>query len=89
LVDEVTQDGCDGAPKVVFIYWNSVEVEEHTDLVIAPMTDIEMTKLFGIPIDDRDKEKKSDETNMHANANINSFPKDVDAKLMQEAAGCR
>jgi hypothetical protein len=85
-VNEIAQDGCDGAPKVVFIDWNSIEVEEHTDLIIAPMTDIEMTKMFGIPIDDRDKEKKSDETNMSTNAERNSFPEDVDAELIQEAA---
>ena len=33
--------------------WNVVELDEPTDLVIAPMPDIEMAKLFGIPVDDR------------------------------------
>jgi hypothetical protein len=85
-VDVVAQDGCHGAPNVVSVDWNLVQLEERTDLVIAPMTDIEMAKMFGISVDDRDKRKKSDKTNFPANANINSFPEDVDEELMQDAA---
>jgi hypothetical protein len=42
---------------VVCVDWNSVQL---TDLVIAPMADTKMAKMFGIPVDDRDKEKKID-----------------------------
>ncbi|KAE8770594.1 hypothetical protein D1007_57628 [Hordeum vulgare] len=38
--------------------WNAVELEEPTDLVIAPIADTEMTKLFGILVDDRDEEER-------------------------------
>ncbi|KAE8816076.1 hypothetical protein D1007_06398 [Hordeum vulgare] len=43
---------------VVVVDWNAVELEEPTDLVIAPIADTEMAKLFGIPVDDRDEEKR-------------------------------
>ncbi|KAE8811724.1 hypothetical protein D1007_11524 [Hordeum vulgare] len=46
--------------------WNAVELEEPTDLVIAPIADTEMAKLFGIPIDDRDEEER-DEANTSDN----------------------
>ena len=47
--------------------WNVVELDEPTDLVIAPMPDIEMAKLFGIPVDDRDNQEKG-ESSLPANA---------------------
>ena len=46
--------------------WNVVELDEPTDLVIAPMPDIEMAKLFGIPVDDRDKQERG-ESSLPAN----------------------
>lgn len=45
-----------GARKVV-VDWNVVELNESTDLVIAPISDIAMATMFGIPVDDRNKEK--------------------------------
>jgi hypothetical protein len=60
----------------VCVDWNSVELDEPTDLIIAPMADTEMAKIFGIPVDDRDKEK-ADETNL---------VDDVDRELMENAA---
>ncbi|KAE8807491.1 hypothetical protein D1007_16282 [Hordeum vulgare] len=38
---------------VAVVDWNAVELEEPTDLVIAPIAEAEMAKLFGIPVDDR------------------------------------
>ncbi|KAE8821490.1 hypothetical protein D1007_00263 [Hordeum vulgare] len=78
-VDE--EEGHNGAGRVVSIDWNDVDLEERTDLVIAPIADINMAKLFGIPVDDRDKEK--DDTSVPAGANPrNSNPQD-DADILQ------
>ena len=60
--------------------WNVVELDEPTDLVIAPMPDIEMAKLFGIPVDDRDKQERG-ESSLPANVD-----EDVDGQLMEQAA---
>jgi hypothetical protein len=87
--DAAAQEGCHGATKVATVDWNAVELQERTDLVIAPMSDIEMATMFGIPVDDKDKEKDRDESEMPADANRNgdgSFPEDVDEELMQDAA---
>ena len=50
-------------------------------MVIAPLDDTEMANLFGIPVDDKDKEKKKRDA---ANAATGSGV--VDAELMKEAA---
>ncbi|KAE8816773.1 hypothetical protein D1007_05803 [Hordeum vulgare] len=63
--------------------WNAVELEEPTDLVIAPIADTEMAKLFGIPVDDRDEEER-DEANTSDNDDIELS--DVDEQLMKDAA---
>jgi hypothetical protein len=41
----------DSAEKVLCVDWNTVELNARTDLAIAPISDIEMAKLFGIPVD--------------------------------------
>ncbi|KAE8783405.1 hypothetical protein D1007_43177 [Hordeum vulgare] len=75
--DADEEEGQNGAGIVVSIDWNDVDLEERTDLVIAPIADIKMAKLFGIPVDDRDKEK--DDTSVRAGANPrNSNPQDDD-----------
>ncbi|KAE8816034.1 hypothetical protein D1007_06584 [Hordeum vulgare] len=61
------------------IYWNAVELDESTDLVIALMCDTEMAKLFGIPVDDRGKEMG--ESSLPANAH-----EDVHGQLLKEVA---
>ncbi|KAE8793129.1 hypothetical protein D1007_32229 [Hordeum vulgare] len=61
--------------------WNAVELEEPTDLVIAPIADTEMAKLFGIPIDDRDEEER-DEAN--TSDNDETELSDVDEQLMKD-----
>jgi hypothetical protein len=49
IVTEVTvladdaQESCDGAANVAIVDWNLVELQERTDLVIAPIADTEMT----------------------------------------------
>ncbi|KAE8785142.1 hypothetical protein D1007_41217 [Hordeum vulgare] len=63
--------------------WNAVELEEPTDLVIAPIADTEMAKIFGIPVDDRDEEER-DEANTSDNADTELS--DVDEQLMKDAA---
>ncbi|KAE8788003.1 hypothetical protein D1007_38037 [Hordeum vulgare] len=63
--------------------WNAVELEEPTDLVIAPIADTEMAKLFGIPVDDRDEEER-DEAN--TSDNDDRELSDVDEQLMKDAA---
>jgi hypothetical protein len=87
--DAAAQEVCHGAANVVTVDWNAVELEERTDLVIAPMSDIEMARMYGIPVDDKDKEKDKDESEMPANANrtgAGSIHEDVDPELMQDAA---
>ncbi|KAE8773210.1 hypothetical protein D1007_54735 [Hordeum vulgare] len=63
--------------------WNAVELEDPTDLVIAPIADTEMAKLFGIPVDDRDEEER-DEAN--TSDNDDRELSDVDEQLMKDAA---
>ncbi|KAE8810093.1 hypothetical protein D1007_13151 [Hordeum vulgare] len=63
--------------------WNAVELEEPNDLVIAPIADTEMAKLFGIPVDDRDEEER-DEAN--TSDNDDRELSDVDEQLMKDAA---
>ncbi|KAE8800602.1 hypothetical protein D1007_23834 [Hordeum vulgare] len=63
--------------------WNAVELEEPTDLVIAPIADTEMAKLFGIPVGDRDEEER-DEAN--TSDNDDRELSDVDEQLMKDAA---
>ncbi|KAE8807038.1 hypothetical protein D1007_16715 [Hordeum vulgare] len=78
--DADEEEGHNGAGTVVSIDWNDVDLEKRTNLVIAPIADIKMAKLFGIPVDDRDKEK--DDTSVPAGANQNSNPQD-DADILK------
>ncbi|KAE8793891.1 hypothetical protein D1007_31481 [Hordeum vulgare] len=75
-IDSKVEEG-----NVVVVDWNAVELEEPTDLVIAPIADTEMTKLFGIPVDDRD-EKGRDEANTSDNDD-RELSEDVDEQLME------
>ncbi|KAE8804736.1 hypothetical protein D1007_19299 [Hordeum vulgare] len=52
---------------VVVVDWNVVELNEKTDLVITPISDIDMAEMFGIQVDDKDKEK--DESSLPADGN--------------------
>ncbi|KAE8772399.1 hypothetical protein D1007_55609 [Hordeum vulgare] len=61
--------------------WNAVELEEPTNLVIAPIADTEMAKLFGIPVDDKDEEER-DEAN--TSDNDDRELSDVDEQLMKD-----
>ena len=40
--DQDAEEGCDGAARVVCVDWNSVHLEDTTDLVIASMADTKM-----------------------------------------------
>ena len=64
----------------VRVDWNVVELSEPTDLVIAPMADTEMAKLFGIPVDERDEERGEP---ILADSVL---PEDIDGQLMEDAA---
>ncbi|KAE8776162.1 hypothetical protein D1007_51198 [Hordeum vulgare] len=61
---------------VAIVDWNAVELVEPTHLVIAPIADSEMAKLFGIPVDDRDEEEM-DEANTSDN-DARELSEDVD-----------
>ncbi|KAE8811736.1 hypothetical protein D1007_11536 [Hordeum vulgare] len=65
-IDADGEEGTHGARKIV-VDWNVVEMNEKTDLVIAPISDIDMAKMFGIQVDDKDKEK--DDSSLHADGN--------------------
>jgi hypothetical protein len=56
----VLAEGADAKVDGICVDWNLVELHEGTDLVIAPMADTEIAKMFGIPVDDRDKEKEKE-----------------------------
>ena len=82
IADPIAEEGdVAGTESAVTVDWNTVELDEPTDLVIAPMPDTEMAKLFGIPVNDRDKEGERGESSLPANAD-----EDVDGHLMEEAA---
>jgi hypothetical protein len=66
------------------IDWNSVELHEGTYVVIAPMANTKMDKMFGILVDDRDKEKEMNEAT--ADDGKSHIYKDVDGELMDAAA---
>lgn len=62
LTGEVgAEDAVNNVEQVVSIDWNIVEISDRTDLVIAPMSDIQMATMFGIPVDEKDKEKDDDD----------------------------
>ncbi|KAE8802941.1 Auxin-induced protein 5NG4 [Hordeum vulgare] len=69
---------------VAVVDWNAVELEEPTDLVIAPIVGTDMAKLFGIPVDDRDEDKR-DESNTSDNDD-RELSEDVDEQFMEDAA---
>ncbi|KAE8775460.1 hypothetical protein D1007_52017 [Hordeum vulgare] len=68
----------------VTVDWNAVALEEPIDLVIAPIADTEMAKLFGIPVDDRDEEER-DEANTSDNDD-SELSEYVDEQLMKDFA---
>ena len=80
------QEAVNSAEEVVSIDWNKVEISDRTDLIIAPMSDIQMAILFGIPVDDKDKEKERDETADEGNIHAADDDADIDSELMQNAA---
>jgi hypothetical protein len=82
----VLAEGPDADAGVVSVDWNLVQLAEQNDLVIAPMSDTEMAKLFRIPVHDKDKEESEDRSKSDtADGNIRSL-EDVDKYLMEEAA---
>jgi hypothetical protein len=64
--------------------WNSVELHECTDLVIAPMADTKISRKIGIPVDDRSKEKDMDKD--AADNGKRHFYEDVDGELMADTS---
>jgi hypothetical protein len=80
----VLAEGADAEADGICVDWNSVELHEGTDLAIAPMADTEMAKMFGIPVDDRDKEKEMDEA--AEDDGKSHIYEDVDGELMNAAA---
>jgi hypothetical protein len=80
----VLAEGADAEADGICVDWNSIELHEGTDLVIALMADTEMAKMFSIPVDDRDKEKEMDEA--AADNGKSHIYEDVDGALMDAAA---
>ncbi|KAK1693233.1 hypothetical protein QYE76_009930 [Lolium multiflorum] len=72
----------------VTIVWNKVDISDRKDLVIAPMSDIQMATMFGIPVDEKDKEKEKDEAADDGNrqSRTAAFDADIDSELMHDAA---
>ncbi|KAE8782445.1 hypothetical protein D1007_44109 [Hordeum vulgare] len=86
-VDQDAEEGCDGAARVVCVDWDSIQLEDTTDLVIAPMADTEMAKFFGIPVNlvvDQDAEERG-ESSLPNDANIDAC-EGVDEQLMKDVA---
>ncbi|KAE8817859.1 hypothetical protein D1007_04482 [Hordeum vulgare] len=65
-IDADGEEGTHGARKFV-VDWNVVELNEKTDLVITPTSDIDMAEMFGIQVYDKDKEK--DDSSLPADGN--------------------
>jgi hypothetical protein len=82
----VLAEGADAEADGICVDWNSVELHKGTDLVIAPIADTEMAKMFGIPVDDRDKEKEKEMDEAAADDGKSHIYKDVDGALMDAAA---
>jgi hypothetical protein len=82
----VLAEGADAEADGICVDWNSVELHKGTDLVIAPMADTEMAKMFGIPVDDRDKEKEKEMDEAVADDGKSHIYEDVDGALMDAAA---
>jgi hypothetical protein len=82
----VLAEGADAEADGICVDWNSVELHEGTDLVIAPMAHTEMAKMFGIPVDDRDKEKEKKMDEAAADDGKSHIYEDVDGALMDAAA---
>ena len=83
-IDADGEEGTHGARKIV-VDWNVVELNEKTDLVITPISDIDMAEMFGIQVDDKDKEK--DDSSLPADGN--TCPRNAnedEEELMREAA---
>ncbi|KAE8779759.1 hypothetical protein D1007_47188 [Hordeum vulgare] len=81
------EEGSDGVARAVSVDWNSVELNDPTELVITPMDDIEMDNFFGIPVVDEDKEEKDGESSMPTDTNVTiDRIEDVDGQLMEDDA---
>ncbi|KAE8774196.1 hypothetical protein D1007_53468 [Hordeum vulgare] len=83
-IDADGEEGTHGARKIV-VDWNVVELNEKTDLVITPISDIDMAEMFGIQVDDKDKEK--DDSSLSADGNTGPRNANEDEEeLMRKAA---
>ncbi|KAK1607506.1 hypothetical protein QYE76_031179 [Lolium multiflorum] len=72
----------------ITIDWNTVDISDRTDLIIAPMSDIQVATMFGIPVDEKDKEKEKDEAADDGNrqSRTAAFYVDIDSELMHDVA---
>jgi hypothetical protein len=82
----ILAEGADAEVDGICVDWNSVELHEGIDLVIAPMANTEMAKMFGIPVDDRDKEKEKEMDEAAADDGKSHIYEDMDGALMDAAA---
>ncbi|KAE8785820.1 hypothetical protein D1007_40416 [Hordeum vulgare] len=83
-IDADGEEGTHGARKIV-VDWNVVELNEKTDFFITPISDIDMPEMFGIQVDDKDKEK--DDNSLPADGNIGPRnANEYEEELMRMAA---
>ncbi|KAE8771247.1 hypothetical protein D1007_56937 [Hordeum vulgare] len=85
LVAQMVDDDWASERQIMPMCTDEVELNEPTDLVIAPMDDTEMVKNFGIPVPDEDKEENDETTNLLIDAQ-RDICEDVDGQLMEDAA---
>jgi hypothetical protein len=85
LTEEADADSVarDNDAENIVVDWNIVEINARTDLVIAPISDIEMAKLFGFPVDEKDEEKEKEREEDTDVENRHSSNADIDPELMQ------
>ncbi|KAE8797373.1 hypothetical protein D1007_27481 [Hordeum vulgare] len=83
-IDADGEEGTHGVRTIV-VDWNVVELNEKTYLVITPISDIDMAKMFGIQVDDKDKEKDDSSLTADGNTGPRNANEDVQ-ELMRKAA---
>jgi hypothetical protein len=87
ILTEVTGLTGKAVDNAVTVDWNTVDINDQTDLVIAPISDIEMANLFGIPVDEEDKKKESDEADDDSNRQARQDDEEnIDSELIKNAA---
>ncbi|KAE8817700.1 hypothetical protein D1007_04812 [Hordeum vulgare] len=83
-IDADGEEGTHGARKIV-VDWNVVDLNEKIDLVITPISDIDMTEMFGIQVDDKDKEKDDSSLPVDGNTDHRNANEDEEELMRKDA----